>query len=150
MPAIALPVALVLLLGFLLASVPARHSEIWRHLATGRALFDGTYTPGTDPFAYTTADVVWVNHAWLYDGLLYAGYRAVGTHLVVFNAVLALILAGLMLLAAGIRNSPWTTCFSVALALVALGPYLTVDPALLSCVLLAFTLWQGRAVQIPE
>ena len=42
-------VALVLALAFLLASAPARHSDLWLHLATGRALADGAWRFGPDP-----------------------------------------------------------------------------------------------------
>lgn len=139
--AAALPMTLVLLLSFVLASVPARNSDVWRHLATGRALLDGTYTFGTDPFAYTTDGVPWINHAWLYDALLFGLHHVAGTYLVVASAVLVVVLAALMLLAAKPWHSPWTASFSVAVALVAQGPYLRLEPAVLSLVLLGFTLW---------
>src|SRR5690242_4756102 len=76
------PPALVVLLAFLLASVAARNSDAWRHLATGRALLSGSYTFGTDPFSYTTEGVTWVNHAWLYDLLLYMAHLALGSYVV--------------------------------------------------------------------
>src|SRR5262245_38105483 len=41
---------LVLSLAFLAASFPARNSDLWFHLATGRRLAQGQYTFGTDPF----------------------------------------------------------------------------------------------------
>src|SRR5438105_1060401 len=69
--AIAVPAGLVLLLACVLASTPAGNSDVWRHLATGRALLDGSYRFGTDPFAYTTEGVTWVNHSWLFDAVLY-------------------------------------------------------------------------------
>ncbi len=96
----ALPASLVLLLAFMLASFPAHNSDVWRHLATGRALLTGTYTFGADPFAYTTDDATWVNHAWLQDLLLYAAYQVVGPYVVIIKALLVVALAGLMLLAA--------------------------------------------------
>ena len=46
-----------LLLAILLASFTARNSDIWLHLATGRALVNGTYTFGTEPFTYTGGGV---------------------------------------------------------------------------------------------
>jgi hypothetical protein len=148
---VALPTTLVLALAFLLASFPARNSDAWRHLATGRALFGGTYTPGTDPFAYTTDGVVWVNHAWLFDAALYTSYRVVGEPLLVLvKALLVAALAGLMLLAARPREGPWAASACVALALVALGAHLALGPAVVSYVLFAFTLWWlGRAERTP-
>src|SRR5439155_27100875 len=43
---------LALGLGFLLASFAARNTDLWLHLATGRALVEGKYQFGVDPFAY--------------------------------------------------------------------------------------------------
>jgi tetratricopeptide (TPR) repeat protein len=138
---IAFAAAAVVVLAFLLASVPARNSDVWRRLATGRALLAGTYTLGTDPFAYTIDGATWTNHAWLYDLLLYASQRVLGAHLVFFNTLLAAALAALMLLAAGVARRPWLAAFVVALALVALGPFLVLAPAAVSYMLFAFTLW---------
>src|SRR4051812_12543808 len=72
------PAALVLAFAFLAASFPARNSDLWLHLATGRLLARGEYTFGADPFAYTTSGVYWANHAWLFDLCLYAGLRLLG------------------------------------------------------------------------
>jgi hypothetical protein len=149
--ATAVPATLVVLLGFTLASVPARNSDVWRHLATGRALLDGSYSLGTDPFAYTTEGVRWINHAWLYDAFLFGLYQVAGVYLVVGNAALVIVVAGLMLLAARAWISPWTAAFSVALALVAMGPYLRLEPAMVSYGLLAFTLaWLRYTEETPD
>lgn len=68
-------------------------------LATGRALVQGEYTFGTDPFSYTTQDAYWVNHAWLFDLLSYGGYQSVGGGGLVFvKALLAAALCGALLL----------------------------------------------------
>jgi hypothetical protein len=138
---VGLPVVLVLLLAFLFASFPARNSEVWRHLATGRALFAGEYRFGSDPFAYTTDGIVWVNHAWLFDALLYALYQIAGVYLVAAKGLLIVVLAALILLAAQPRYAPWTASFAVALALIAMAPFLALDSALVSYVCLALTLW---------
>jgi hypothetical protein len=131
----------VLLLAFLLASFPARHSEVWQHLAAGRGLVSGTYRLGVDPFAYTTAGLTWVNHAWLYDVGLFALHACCGQHLVFFNALLATALAAWMLLACGWPRAVWTSLLAVALGLICLGPHLVLMPAMASYVLFAFTLW---------
>lgn len=131
----------VLALAFLLASFPARNSEIWQHLAAGRGLLAGTYWFGVDPFAYTTAGATWVNHAWLYDVVLFLVHRCCGERLVIFNALLATVLAVLMLLSCGWPRTAWTSLLSVALALVCLGPHLALQPTMISYLLLAFTVW---------
>src|SRR5437870_13766645 len=91
-------VVLVPLFAFTVASFAVRNSDFWLHLATGRELAAGKYTFGVDPFAYTTEGVYWVNHAWLFDLLLYRTYQAVGgTGLVVLQAVAVALLAVLLL-----------------------------------------------------
>ena len=53
----------------------------------------------TDPFAYTTAGVSWVNHAWLLDRIAYLLYREnADAWLVVLKAAMIAALAGFMLL----------------------------------------------------
>src|SRR5436309_13755006 len=89
---------LVVLFAFLVASFPARNSDFWLHLATGRLLAHGAYAFGSDPFAYTTEGVYWANHAWLFDLALYAGHQALGgAGLVALKAAAVAVLAGLML-----------------------------------------------------
>ena len=104
-------------------------------------MLSGTYRLGSDPFAYTTAGQTWVNHAWLYDLVLFLVHRCCGDQLVAFNALLAIVLATFLLLAAGWPRAIWTSLLSVALSLVCLGPHLVLGPQMVSCVLLAFTLW---------
>src|SRR5207249_823842 len=68
----------VLVLAFLLASFAARNSDLLMHLATGRALLDGTYKFGADPFSFTTHGVRWVNHSWLWDVAAYLVFKSLG------------------------------------------------------------------------
>ena len=44
---------------FLAASFPARNSDLWLHLANGRNLVEGNYTPGADPYTFSGADRAW-------------------------------------------------------------------------------------------
>lgn len=134
--------ALVLLAAFLLASFPARNSDVWRHLATGRALGEGAYQFGVDPFAYTTAEAYWVNHAWLYDALAHGAYRlAGGEALGLLKALLAAVLAGVMLRTAWRGPHGWLAVPCVALAVLALGAHLELRPTVLSYLFLGLTLW---------
>src|SRR6476660_7182006 len=68
----------VLTLAFLIASFSVRNSDFWMHLASGRLLATGQYEFGKDPFSYVGADRNWVNHAWLFDWLVYQLYKAAG------------------------------------------------------------------------
>src|SRR5438105_3323565 len=72
----AILVVLVAALAFLLASMPARNSDLWLHLASGRSWDQAVR--GTDPFASTTSGLLWVNHSWLTDVCLYELYEVGG------------------------------------------------------------------------
>src|SRR5713101_266290 len=87
---------LLLLLTFFLGSFAVFNADIWMHLASGRLMARGEYQFGIDPFAYTTADVLWVNQSWLFDWLVNLLYSSPlgGEGLV---AVKALLLVGLAL-----------------------------------------------------
>ena len=89
----------VVLLGFVIASFPARNSDLWLHLATGRALAQGQADPHTDPFAYTTDGAYWVNHSWLIDRIAYEFFSRSpdGFTLMVAKCVLVTLLAVVLL-----------------------------------------------------
>src|SRR5262249_55207230 len=89
---------LTLVIAGLLASVPARNSDVWLHLATGRGLVDGTYQFGIDPFSHATSGTYWVNHSWLYDVVTFGLFRiAGGLGLVGAKVALTVALAWLLL-----------------------------------------------------
>jgi hypothetical protein len=136
--------ALVLLSALLLASFP--DSDVWMHLAAGRALVDGTYSFGADPFAYTTAGATWINHAWLWDLLSYGVDRWWGADaLVALKAVLVAATAAVMLCLAWRGAHRWVGVFCVALAVLALSPYLALRPTCVSYLFLSLTLgWLER------
>jgi len=118
-------VVLICGLAFLLASTPARNSDLWLHLASGRELSAGRLLDGTEPFSSTTQGVFWVNHSWLSDFLLYQIYKlGDGAALIVVKAVLTTLLAALLL---GFRRRGegmgGVACASLV-ALLALGPWL--------------------------
>src|SRR4051794_2220460 len=66
-------VGLVLAFAFLVASFPARRTDVFEHLAAGRLVAHGEYPFGSDPFTVPGARAPggWVNHAWLSDLVLY-------------------------------------------------------------------------------
>lgn len=127
-----------LLLAFLLASFAARNSDVWLHLATGRAIANGQYSFGTDPFSYATAGRYWVNHAWLFDFVEYKVYTSLGAPaLVVLKALSVLLAAGLLL---AIRRRGQSLCpwvLVLVLALLAAAPRMLLAPSAASIVGLA-------------
>jgi hypothetical protein len=139
-------VALVLGFAFLAASFVARNSDLWLHLAAGRLIAGGGYHFGSDPFAYTTADRYWANHAWLFDLGLYLAFGALGgAGLVALKAAAATGTAALMLWAARGRGPVWVSAGCVLLAVLAMSPRLLLQPAVASYLLLAVCLCCLRA-----
>jgi len=151
---------LVLVFAFFLASFTARNSDTWLHLATGRALAEGQYAFGTDPFSSTTAGVYWANHSWLYDWASYGfaqlcgGLPAAGAALVVVKALLVTLLAGFMLAIRRRGQSAWVPALCVALALLVMSPRLLLQPVVVSFLFLGVTLWilarEGKKERTPE
>jgi hypothetical protein len=134
--------ALVLLLAFFAASFAIRNADFWLHLAGGRLLAEGRSSFGVDPFSYTAGQTYWVNHAWLYDLLLYDLYGLIGgAGLVVLKALLVTALAGLMLLVRRPGEAGWISAVCTALAVVVMSPRLLLQPACLSCFFLGLTFW---------
>ena len=132
-------------LAFLLAATPARNSDLWLHLASGRLLSEGQLPNGTDPFSSTTQGVYWVNHSWLSDLLQYHLYQirlvGEGTVLIVVKAVLTALLAVLLL---GFRRrgeEMGVLPLAGFLAVLALGPWLLLQPILLSLLGVVLTLY---------
>jgi hypothetical protein len=137
--------AFVVLLAFLLASTAARNSDLWLHLATGRAIVEGSYRFQGDPFGPDSS--LWVAHSWLYDLISYGLYQSLGgASLVILKAALVALLAGLMVrLGTRERGMGWPAVCA-AVALLALSGRLLLQPALVSALLLGVTLWLlGRA-----
>jgi tetratricopeptide (TPR) repeat protein len=141
---------LVLVLAFLTASFTARNSDLWFHLAAGRLLFQGQFTFGVDPFAYTTDQVYWANHAWLFDLGFYELYtlvgggealQAFGISLVTTKALLVTALCGLLLSVRRPNSGTWLPVVFTTLALLAMSPRLLAQPACISYFLLGLTFW---------
>jgi tetratricopeptide (TPR) repeat protein len=134
-------VALVLLLALFAASFPARNTDLWMHLAAGKLLAAGEYRLGSDPFSYTSATSPWINRAWLYDLVSHGLYSlAGGEALVLVKALLIAGLAAILLLWAREQGAnAWLAAGPVALAVVAMGPWLGLRPACVSYFFLGLT-----------
>ena len=141
-------VAIVLGFAFLASSFPARNSDLWLHLATGRDLASGAYHFGVDPYAQGTEGVYWVNTHWLYDLLTYAVFQGFGgiagwggMALILLKAVGVTLLAALMMRIGWLHGGLWGPAASAALALLALSPWLAPHPMIVSYLFLALTLY---------
>jgi tetratricopeptide (TPR) repeat protein len=128
----------VLALAFLIASFAVRNSDFWMHLATGRLIADGKYEFGKDPFSYVGADRIWVNHAWLFDWMVYLLYKAAAAPgVVVGKAIVLTLTAGLLLLARKPGQSVFAGVVCTGLALVAAAPRLLLQPTIITFLFLA-------------
>jgi hypothetical protein len=138
-------------LGFLLAAFPARNSDAWLHLATGKLLATGDAGFEADRFLHTTAGANWVNHAWLSDRIGYAVYSVGGGFALVLVKALLIAGVGLLLLLLGwTRDNPGVPAACALLALLALGQSIPLHPICISCLFLALTLWLlERARRLP-
>ena len=137
-----LAVMLVLTAAFLAGSFAARNADVWRHLAAGRGLVDGTYSLGSDPFSYTGAERPWVNASWLYDAASYAVYSAdpSGAALVAVKAVAFALAFGLPMLLRRPDQSLWPWAVVAAVAVLAAAPMALLRPTVASMVFLAATM----------
>src|SRR5262245_20204341 len=118
---------LVAALGFLLASFPARNSDIWLHLARGRALLTGGQ----------------FHQGWLFDVVCYGLYAAFGgTGLALFKAALTAGIALIILRISRVaRQGWWIPAFCTALAVLAMGIRLLLQPAIISDFLFVLMLY---------
>ncbi len=134
--------ALVLVAAFLVASHVARNSDQWLNYAGGRALLNGSYSFGTDPFSYATEGRVWVNHNWLASVGMYLVYKAdpTGFVLVAVKAFLFALSFGVLFAIRRSGQPLWPWVGAAAIAMVAAAPQSTLRPFLLNGLFLAFTL----------
>src|SRR5262245_16287634 len=63
-------VGVLLIFAFVTASFKATNSDLFMHLATGRLIVQGAFEWGVDPYTFGSTGR-WVEHAWLYDVILY-------------------------------------------------------------------------------
>src|SRR5262245_16702116 len=133
-------IGMLLLLAFFLGSFAVTNSDFWMHLATGRLIATGQYGFGDDPFSYAT-ETIWVNHAWLYDLIVYLLYCVVGgPGLVILKSLLVVALVWVLLQMRRPEQSWCLPVLVIGLALLALSPRLWFGPTCVSFLFLAITL----------
>jgi hypothetical protein len=134
-------VGLVLVLAFFLGCFAILNSDFWRHLATGRLIAQGELPFGAEPFSFAGEGTTWVNHAWLFDWLLYGLYQVIGgPGLVVLRGLVLVALAGLLLRFRRPGQSLWIPAVCTTLALLVVSTQLPVGPLLVSLPFLVLTL----------
>ena len=142
-----LALAVVAALGFLLASFPARNGDVWGRLAAGRRLAAGEASFNADPRAVPGSAV---SLSWIYDLSSYFLYQKVGgAGLVFVNALLAAALAVALFHLSRAGPGWWAPALGAALALLAMGSRLLLQPATVSYLMLALTLLLLRRPLAP-
>ncbi|HZY89180.1 MAG TPA: hypothetical protein VFE78_30435, partial [Gemmataceae bacterium] len=115
---------------------------MWLHLASGRLLAEGQSPRAADPFSSSAAGAAWVNHSWLADLGLYRLYELGGGRaLVLAKAAAVALLAGLFFAFRRGGTPAGLFALAAATAVVALGPWLLLQPALLSLLGVVLTLY---------
>jgi hypothetical protein len=135
-------------LAFLLASFPARNSDVWLHLARGRLVAHGQAPSTTAP---DLAFDLWGNQTWLYDFCCYVCHAALGgVGLVIVKALLTAGIALLLLWQS--RSAPeWCVpALCTSLALLTMSKYLALQPATVSYFFLALALAFLRGPKTAE
>jgi hypothetical protein len=126
-------------LAFLLASFPARNSDLWAHLAAGRHFVNSGFSFSAVPETFASSET---HQGWLYDVLVYGVCSATGGLGLVFSKALVVVALALVLLSLSRAGpGPWVPLACTTLALLAIGIRLLLQPATLSYLLLALTLF---------
>jgi tetratricopeptide (TPR) repeat protein len=132
----------LVLLAVLLGSAPIRNTDVWLHLATGRAFLQGAWRFGPDPFLHTAGDGVLVVHSWLSDVLLSELFQRCGAvGLVAWRCFLLAALAITLLGAASGGRPSLLAGACVALTLLAVSVRVPLQPVCVSYLFLALTVW---------
>ncbi len=137
-------VGLALLLAFALAARPVRNSDVLMHLAAGRDLLQGNYNPftGQNPYSVDPDNSHWVNHSWLLDAIFYLLQSAVGiSGLVVVKGLLAVLLCAVLISTGRVGKGLWLPALMAAIAVLVISPRLLLQPAVVSFLFLALTVW---------
>jgi tetratricopeptide (TPR) repeat protein len=149
----------------LLASFPARNTDLWMHLAAGRDLAWGPHLAAPAPSPSPDPQV---NRAWLFDLVSYNLYLLLGGRGLLFGKAVLVVVLALVLFRLSRAPSPyplphrggegnkvnplplgggegrvrgWIPTVSTALALLAMSIHLRAQPATASYLFLALTLW---------
>jgi hypothetical protein len=135
---------------FFLGSFAANNHDFWHHLATGRLIAQGDYQFGVDPFSFAShrdgTPILWVNHAWLYDLLLYLLYSAAGERgVVIVHGLLTVALFVILLKTQARDGSRLTALLIAGLAVLVVSQRLPINSLMASYLLLgALLLLLGR------
>jgi tetratricopeptide (TPR) repeat protein len=118
----ALPLLLVIA-AFVLGCQELYSSDIWWHVRSGQWILEHRSAPGLDPFTFTSADLLWVDMAWLFQVMMAVAFAAGGVRGIVL--VTATLCAAGMFIISALRDRRWPSwlfaaCWVPALALMSM------------------------------
>ena len=114
-------------------------ADLWGHVLFGRDIVRAGAVHSADPYSFTS-DITWVNHEWLAEVVMWAGYGLGGPVGLVVVKVLILSLAGACLLSAWKPFAlplKWRDALLFAVALGAWPQIATFRPQVFSIALFA-------------
>jgi hypothetical protein len=138
-------IAVVLLIAFEVGFFPIRNSDLLLHRAVGRLVAQGEFDFHSDPFAYTTEGVRWVDHSWLFGVFVYGMNKIAEWGDGALIAIKALLLAALAELLLRLARRPgrslWVPALCTGLAILALSTRATMHSGCISYLFLGLTLY---------
>jgi len=130
---------------FLFAPRVLSDGDTYWHIAAGNWMLAHASVPRADPFAFTTAGLVWVPHEWLAEVAMALAYRASGwVGLVILTGMAAALAIGIMARHLERFLAPLPVYALLMLAVLTLMPTMLARPHILA--LPAMTLWTARLV----
>lgn len=135
--------ALVAVLGLTAGAYQIANTSIGWHIAAGRWVFDHHAVPSTDPFSFTTDDVEWIDHEWLFQVVVAVAESLGGAPpLVMTRAALVAALAILMFVLAWRSGlSPPAATVLAALCLYGARIRFFLRPELVTLLLAPVVIW---------
>ena len=118
-------------------------ADLWGHVIFGRDIVRAGAVHSADPYSFTS-DINWVNHEWLAEVMMWAGYAFGGPAGLVVVKILVVSLAGALLLAAWtpfVLPLKWRDGLLFAVALSAWPQIATFRPQVFSIALFAALLF---------
>ncbi len=117
-------------MAFVLGLTPVRSSDVWIHLATGRAISESGRAPTMNLFSFAEPDRRVISHSWLFQLMAFELHSIVGlSGMVIVKALIGSVAAGLLFQAARTRGAGLISSAGVSgLALIAIAPRLTLRP----------------------
>lgn len=135
---------------FAMAARPVTDPDVWWHLRTGQLALQTHHVFHTDPYSFTRAGQVWINHEWLSEILMFGIYRSFGYGgLIVLFAALTAVAFFIVFLRC--EGRPYLAALLTAWGAAASASTWGVRPQMLSLLLTSiFLLLLERSIQRPR